>query len=41
MFAEKLQDMRSKDIPEKKEEQEKVKAENVNKAASFFKKKKK
>ena len=41
MFAEKLQDMRIKDIPEKKEEQEKVKAENVNKAASFFKKKKK
>ena len=42
MFAEKLEDMRTKELPEIKEEKkEEVKAKNVSKAASHFKKKKK
>ena len=41
MFTEKLEDMRNRDLPEIKEEKEKVKAKNVSKAASVFKKKKK
>ena len=41
MFAEKLEDMRTKELPEIKEEKEEVKSKNVSKAASYFKKKKK
>ena len=40
MFAEKLEDVRKKELPEIKEEKEKTKVKNVNKAASIFRKKK-
>ena len=40
MFADKLEDIRSRDLPEIKEEKEKVKVKNVGKAALKFKRKK-
>ena len=40
MFAEKLKDVRNKDLPTIKEEKEKTTVKNVNKAALIFKKKK-
>jgi hypothetical protein len=40
MFSEKLEDLRSRELPEIKEEKEKTKVKNVNKAASMFRKKK-
>ena len=40
MFSEKLEDLRGSQLPEIKEEKEKTKVKNVNKAASIFRKKK-
>ena len=40
MFSEKLEDLRGSQLPEIKEEKEKTKVKNVNKAASMFRKKK-